>query len=157
MTFESSGLTTPNDEDHDADLPNAVQTQQGEGKQRDGEEWGEDEDWSEREDEEERKMVTQGAAALSTRNRKAGTIRRAGVMEHVELHNFMCHELLSFDLGPQINFVIGNNGSGKSAILTAITLALGGKASSTVRRLVLPSSLATTTHVARGSESWLQS
>lgn len=32
-----------------------------------------------------------------------------------------------------MNFVIGHNGSGKSAILTAITLALGGKAASTNR------------------------
>lgn len=38
-----------------------------------------------------------------------------------------------FDLGPLINFICGKNGSGKSAILTAITLCLGGKASSTNR------------------------
>jgi chromosome segregation ATPase len=32
-----------------------------------------------------------------------------------------------------MNFVIGHNGSGKSAILTGITLALGGKAAATNR------------------------
>jgi chromosome segregation ATPase len=32
-----------------------------------------------------------------------------------------------------MNFVIGHNGSGKSAILTAMTLCLGGKAASTNR------------------------
>lgn len=45
----------------------------------------------------------------------------------------MCHTLLKIEFGPQINFVIGHNGSGKSAILTAVTLALGGKASQTQR------------------------
>jgi structural maintenance of chromosomes protein 6 len=47
--------------------------------------------------------------------------------------NFMCHEKLTVDLGPCINFVVGENGSGKSAVLTAITLCLGGKASATNR------------------------
>lgn len=47
--------------------------------------------------------------------------------------NFMCHRHLSISLGPRINFIIGHNGSGKSAILTAITLALGGKAHTTSR------------------------
>lgn len=45
----------------------------------------------------------------------------------------MCHERLTINLGPQTNFIIGHNGSGKSAILTGILVALGGKASSTNR------------------------
>lgn len=45
----------------------------------------------------------------------------------------MCHEFLKIDFGPKINFVIGHNGSGKSAILTAITIALGATAHSTNR------------------------
>jgi len=32
-----------------------------------------------------------------------------------------------------MNFVVGQNGSGKSAVLTALTLCLGGKASTTSR------------------------
>lgn len=47
--------------------------------------------------------------------------------------NFMCHENFEYTLGPLINFICGKNGSGKSAILTALTLCLGGKASSTNR------------------------
>lgn len=56
-----------------------------------------------------------------------------GVLERVECHRFMCHDHFSVELGPLINFIIGKNGSGKSAILTAITLCLGGKASATNR------------------------
>lgn len=57
----------------------------------------------------------------------------AGTIARVEVVNFMCHKYLKIDLGPKINFVIGHNGSGKSAILTAITIALGANASATNR------------------------
>jgi chromosome segregation ATPase len=56
-----------------------------------------------------------------------------GILESITCVNFMCHERLHCDLGPLLNFIVGENGSGKSAILTAITLCLGGKASSTNR------------------------
>ncbi|KAJ5124646.1 uncharacterized protein N7515_008471 [Penicillium bovifimosum] len=56
-----------------------------------------------------------------------------GILERVECYNFMCHDHFYVDLGPLINFIVGKNGSGKSAILTAITLCLGGKASATNR------------------------
>ncbi|KAH8645619.1 P-loop containing nucleoside triphosphate hydrolase protein [Xylariales sp. PMI_506] len=55
------------------------------------------------------------------------------VIQRIEVFNFMCHRRLRVDLGPLLNFIVGENGSGKSAILTAITLCLGGKASSTNR------------------------
>ncbi|GFY77841.1 structural maintenance of chromosomes protein 6 [Trichonephila inaurata madagascariensis] len=58
---------------------------------------------------------------------------KLGLIESVSVQNFMCHDNLSLSLGPHMNFIIGQNGSGKSAILTAIILALGGKASTTDR------------------------
>ncbi|CAN8104975.1 unnamed protein product [Discula destructiva] len=56
-----------------------------------------------------------------------------GILESITCINFMCHQKLFVQLGPNLNFIVGENGSGKSAILTAITLCLGGKASSTNR------------------------
>lgn len=57
----------------------------------------------------------------------------SGIIEQVTCINFMCHSKLVIPLGPLINFIIGHNGSGKSAILTALTLCLGGKATATNR------------------------
>lgn len=55
------------------------------------------------------------------------------IIEKIVCCQFMCHTRLSVELGPLLNFIVGENGSGKSAVLTAITLCLGGKASATNR------------------------
>ncbi|OLN94360.1 Structural maintenance of chromosomes protein 6 [Colletotrichum chlorophyti] len=72
---------------------------------------------------------------ISRRPQRIGDNHAAenGIIESVECINFMCHERLYVELGPLINFIVGENGSGKSAVLTALTLCLGGKASSTNR------------------------
>ncbi|KJA20562.1 hypothetical protein HYPSUDRAFT_142094 [Hypholoma sublateritium FD-334 SS-4] len=62
-----------------------------------------------------------------------GGIAECGIIEYIEMHQFMCHKYLKFTFGPQINFIIGHNGSGKSAVLSAITVALGGNTKSTGR------------------------
>ena len=93
-------------------------------------------------------------------------IAEHGIIESIEMHQFMCHKYLTFIFGPQINFIIGASfpkrtyiirltllrrpqwryvlpydcslplnrvAGGKSAVLSAITVALGGKANSTGR------------------------
>ena len=62
-----------------------------------------------------------------------------GVIEEVFCRNFMCHAKLRIKLGLLINFIIGHNGSGKSAVLTALTMCLGGKATATNRGASLKS------------------
>lgn len=34
-----------------------------------------------------------------------------GVIEMIEMHDFMCHRHLKVPFGPKINFIIGHNGS----------------------------------------------
>uniref|UniRef100_A0A4W4GP55 Structural maintenance of chromosomes protein 6 n=1 Tax=Electrophorus electricus TaxID=8005 RepID=A0A4W4GP55_ELEEL len=79
-------------------------------------------------DEEERICSIQDSSDLRTSHWEVG------IIENIFLRNFMCHSLLGpFTFGPNVNFVIGNNGSGKSAILTALIVGLGGKAQTTNR------------------------
>ncbi|CAE6468016.1 unnamed protein product [Rhizoctonia solani] len=67
------------------------------------------------------------------RAQKTGEIAEYGIIEKIELVNFMCHARTTVQFGPQINFVIGHNGSGKSAVLSGIAIALGGRTASTGR------------------------
>ncbi|CAF0907345.1 unnamed protein product [Rotaria sordida] len=59
--------------------------------------------------------------------------KNAGSILRISVKNFMCHTFLEFDFNENLNMVIGNNGSGKSAVMNAITLTLGGRATSTSR------------------------
>ncbi|EGW02731.1 Structural maintenance of chromosomes protein 6 [Cricetulus griseus] len=62
------------------------------------------------------------------------TAAEVGIIESIQLRNFMCHSMLGpFKFGSNVNFVVGNNGSGKSAVLTALIVGLGGKAVATNR------------------------
>ncbi|XP_018057117.1 PREDICTED: structural maintenance of chromosomes protein 6 [Atta colombica] len=57
----------------------------------------------------------------------------AGKVKKIRLHNFMCHDALEITLNDNVNFIVGQNGSGKSAILTALTVGLGARANVTSR------------------------
>jgi predicted ATP-binding protein involved in virulence len=45
-------------------------------------------------------------------------------IKHITVKNFRCFEHLEFDLNPDVNIFVGNNGSGKSAVLDAIAAAM---------------------------------
>ncbi|XP_056600380.1 structural maintenance of chromosomes protein 6-like [Triplophysa dalaica] len=86
---------------------------------------------SQPEDEEETGYFGSGDSLSSLSQGASGEV---GIIESISLKNFMCHSLLGpFAFGPNVNFVVGNNGSGKSAVLTALIVALGGKALTTNR------------------------
>ncbi|XP_005158646.1 structural maintenance of chromosomes protein 6 isoform X1 [Danio rerio] len=64
----------------------------------------------------------------------ASNVGDIGVIESITLRNFMSHHLLGpLKFGANVNFIVGNNGTGKSAILTALIVGLGGKATTTNR------------------------
>ena len=43
-------------------------------------------------------------------------------IKHITVKNFRCFENIEFDLNPDVNIFVGNNGSGKSAVLDAIAV-----------------------------------
>ncbi|KAJ8274738.1 hypothetical protein COCON_G00093630 [Conger conger] len=88
---------------------------------------------SEQVEDDEEDIVGPSQATLPTAP-SVKTTGEVGLVESIFLKNFMCHSLLGpFPFGDNVNFVIGNNGSGKSAILTALIVGLGGKATTTNR------------------------
>ncbi|KAJ9604138.1 Structural maintenance of chromosomes protein 6 [Cladophialophora chaetospira] len=88
---------------------------------------------SDNEVEDDEEIFLQMTQAIEARKDILNEPAEYGILEEVEVINFMCHGRFAFKLGPLINFICGKNGSGKSAILTAIILCLGGKASATNR------------------------
>ena len=84
-------------------------------------------------EESENRQFTQWGENQQRKQRGDNQAADNGIIESVTCTNFMCHTFLEVTLGPLINFIVGHNGSGKSAVLTAIMLCLGGKATSTNR------------------------
>ncbi|OUM53494.1 hypothetical protein BVG19_g2781 [[Candida] boidinii] len=69
----------------------------------------------------------------SSKNLMDNSPAQAGIISSMTLMNFMCHEHFHLKFGKQTNFIIGHNGSGKSAVLTGISVGLGAKANNTDR------------------------
>ncbi|ESQ40700.1 hypothetical protein EUTSA_v10012532mg [Eutrema salsugineum] len=61
----------------------------------------------------------------------------SGKILRLRLENFMCHSNLEIEFGEWVNFITGQNGSGKSAILTALCVAFGCRAKGTQRASTL--------------------
>ena len=56
-----------------------------------------------------------------------------GVIERIQLENFMCHEELDWQPNRNVNFIMGVNGSGKSSILQGLVLGLLADSKATKR------------------------
>jgi hypothetical protein len=89
-----------------------------------------------------KKRSTRGAASVresiaSPLQKRAinerGKPAEAGVIKRVQVENFMCHRKLTVDLCRNVNFIHGQNGSGKSAVLAALQICLGAGARRTHR------------------------
>ncbi|XP_076803327.1 structural maintenance of chromosomes protein 6-like [Clavelina lepadiformis] len=74
-----------------------------------------------------------GDKSSSQSSKSKSSLDNWGIIESISLRNFMCHTRLTMRFSSSVNFIVGHNGSGKSAVLTAIIVGLGGKASSTNR------------------------
>ncbi|KAK9874057.1 hypothetical protein WA026_002412 [Henosepilachna vigintioctopunctata] len=85
-----------------------------------------------------KKRLKQATLDTSSKRRKtddgsSNYEKRAGVIKCMVLKNFMCHSLLEIEFTSNTSVLIGQNGSGKSAVLTALVVGLGGKANITNR------------------------
>ncbi|KAI9222038.1 P-loop containing nucleoside triphosphate hydrolase protein [Blastocladiella britannica] len=86
-----------------------------------------------------RRRATQGTSSGGGVSMRLGAknaldaARTPGSIEEVSLVNFLTHDNLTVPLGPKVNFLNGQNGSGKSAVLASIMIALGGDTKSTGR------------------------
>jgi recombinational DNA repair ATPase RecF len=58
---------------------------------------------------------------------------KSGKLKRILLQNFMCHSNFEVVFNKCVNVIVGLNGSGKSAILTAIAIGLGSRATATAR------------------------
>ncbi|CAM9191784.1 unnamed protein product, partial [Phaeothamnion confervicola] len=51
---------------------------------------------------------------------------RRGCIMSVRMHDFLTYSDVNFKVGPRLNLVVGPNGTGKSSIVCALALGLGG-------------------------------
>lgn len=80
-------------------------------------------------------VVDTTSIATPTTGRKQNALELVenGAIKQITLTNFKAHSHFKMEFGTHVNFIIGQNGSGKSAILAALIQGLGGNASKHAR------------------------
>lgn len=126
------------DEDEEKPMMDEEEYQQGEEQESEDEMEAEDFVGEDEDDIDSDMAADTGkrAASSSTPLRSvnpSGKPAEAGVITKVYVENFMCHRKLSVPLNKNVNFIYGQNGSGKSAVLAAIQICLGAGARRTHR------------------------
>jgi hypothetical protein len=91
------------------------------------------EDIEDHQDEEVMASNTRFSTGVRKQINAPGKAPEAGIIKQVYVENFMCHQKFKVDLCRNVNFITGQNGSGKSAILAAIQICLGAGARRTHR------------------------
>ncbi|KAK4125010.1 SMC5-like protein [Parathielavia appendiculata] len=76
-------------------------------------------------DEDQVQATPRRAAASRSRNGASNSEFQPGAIVRVKVQNFVTYEEAEFFLGPNLNMVIGPNGTGKSSLVCAICLGLG--------------------------------
>ncbi|MES1917289.1 MAG: hypothetical protein MHM6MM_009026, partial [Cercozoa sp. M6MM] len=109
----------------------SVPMRDGEGDSRHLEEH--EEGLEEDEEDEDEDATAAGSFGIAQDATDANGCALAGVITRIRLRNFMCHDNLEIDFSPNANFVVGKNGSGKSAILSALQIGLGARGRDTQR------------------------
>ena len=106
-------------------LPRCASRLQERGDKKDSKKAKVERDETESEDDEVGEMVGE--------DEDEGTKGDYPYIKKVKLSNFMCHNNFTADFIKEINFIGGENGTGKSSILAAIAFGLGTKAEATGR------------------------
>lgn len=68
----------------------------------------------------QQQLATNMEVAVESANADEKVESEMGIIEEIYCENFMCHRRMKVVLSPHINFITGENGSGKSAIIAAI-------------------------------------
>ena len=77
------------------------------------------------------RINSSGESALTSSSKQSIPAQFSlGNITRIQLKDFMCHASLDFSLEPgkPINIITGRNGAGKSSILQALVIGLGGSA-----------------------------
>ena len=73
----------------------------------------------------EEDSVVVGGGGNNKRRRVNANYWKAGFIRRIHIENFMKHKNFTIELGQNVTFISGKNGSGKSATLQALQCCLG--------------------------------
>merc|ERR1711892_805204 len=81
-----------------------------------------------------RKRRTTATVTPSKRTRASDDKHHKNLLQKITVKDFMCHAKLDMEFGERVNFIVGQNGAGKSAILNALQAVFGAGARATSRK-----------------------